>query len=110
MLDEQSEIVFVGGKDMILKQFNLQTGKLIEEYPNMGVGNITHLSLFVDLLFVGGNNHHCSFVDIQKGEVLTTSPVKTSVQQINTSQFCVDSYRNNLRVSLFISGSNDLYC
>ena len=107
LVDEESETVFIGGKDQSLKQFNLKNGKLVKEY-NLGMGGINCLSSFKHLLFVGGNAQF-SLIDMGLREVVTNIPVNTSIQNISSSQFWAEKWNNKIRVSLAISGSNSFF-
>ena len=106
LLNEETQTVFVGGWNQIVKQFDLQSGKLVKEFSNLGVGNIICLSSFKQLLCVGGGNGNFSIIDIREGRILTERPVKTLIEEIYTSQFCLIKFEETPRIALIVSGSN----
>ena len=106
LLDEETETVFVGGVNKILKQFNLRNGELVKEYNNLGVNCIRSFSSFKHILCVGGNLYHFSLIDMEQSKILTNKPIKTSVYSIYTSQFLTTTTKNQVRVSLALSGRN----
>ena len=108
LIDEKSETLFLGGVDKVLKQFNLRNGDLIKEYNNLEVGKILCLSSSKHLLCVGGMKHF-SLIDMGLNKVLTSEPVKTPILCISTSQFCVTKTKEQVKVSLVLSGSNSFF-
>ena len=108
LLNEETENVFVGGIDYILKQFNLRNGELIKQYNNLRVCKIMSLSSFKNILCVGGSNGFFTLINMKSNQVLTTQPIKTSIRQILTCQFCVLKIDKEFKISITVSGSNCL--
>ena len=107
-IHEESETLFVGGKDKILKQFNLRDGTLVKDYY-LGVGWVRSLSSFKRLLCVGGNNSHFALLDMEQSKVLTEKPFGTSVMSVLSSQFLTRKVRKQVKIGLAISGGKLIF-
>ena len=108
LVDEDSETVFVGGENKLLRQFNLKDGKFIQQFKTK-VNEIQSLTLFKHLLCVGGSRNHFNLIDLREKNVLTRHSTKKSVKLVYSSQFLVSRSERKDKVCLALSGGNSMF-
>ena len=103
LIDEPSQSVFEGSKSSILFQVDLRSQKTTKKYSGLGVGSISCLSSFENLLFIGGYNYCFTLINISERRVLTVKPVKVPFDFIHCCLFTIINHNNNPTVVLTVS-------